>query len=128
MKSLFEKYWNGRIERESRTVSTMIKLYCRSKHKSSAIEPCSECHELMEFASLRLSRCPFGINKPKCSECSVLCYRGNLVMRSRIKEVMGYAGPRMMLHHPILAVQYQFDVFWARRLKETEGHLKDKLI
>jgi hypothetical protein len=32
-------------------------------------------------------------------------------MRARIKEVMRYAGPRMLYRHPILALWHQWDDF-----------------
>lgn len=31
-------------------------------------------------------------------------------MRERVKQVMRYAGPRMMLKHPLLALQHLFDL------------------
>ncbi|MDI9444206.1 MAG: nitrous oxide-stimulated promoter family protein [Planctomycetota bacterium] len=30
-------------------------------------------------------------------------------MRQRVKEVMQYAGPRMLLRHPVLAVRHLLD-------------------
>jgi hypothetical protein len=30
-------------------------------------------------------------------------------MREKVKEVMRYSGPRMLLHHPILALRHVFD-------------------
>jgi hypothetical protein len=30
-------------------------------------------------------------------------------MRERVREVMRFAGPRMLLHHPILAIRHQLD-------------------
>jgi len=30
-------------------------------------------------------------------------------MRDRVRQVMRYAGPRMMLHHPILAILHRLD-------------------
>lgn len=41
-------------------------------------------------------------HKTKCHKCSVHCYMPE--MRERIKEVMRYSGPRMLLHHPVEAM------------------------
>ena len=41
-------------------------------------------------------------NKTFCSNCRVHCYKPE--MREKIREVMRFSGPRMLLCHPILAV------------------------
>ena len=35
------------------------------------------------------------------------CYKPD--MRQKVRQVMRYAGPRMMLRHPILAVRHMLD-------------------
>ena len=47
---------------------------------------------------------PFGVNKPVCSECKIHCFKPE--MRSQIKEVMRFAGPRMNFKHPVLAIHH----------------------
>ncbi|MDR2525428.1 MAG: nitrous oxide-stimulated promoter family protein, partial [Oscillospiraceae bacterium] len=32
------------------------------------------------------------------------CYRAD--MREKIRAVMRYAGPRMLLHHPVMAIRH----------------------
>jgi len=92
----------NRIEREQRTVAQMIRIYCR--HKEGNRELCPDCLALLEYARLRLSKCPFGENKTSCRKCTVHCYRPD--MKERIKAVMHYSGPRMILHHPITAIRH----------------------
>ncbi|MFC1818654.1 nitrous oxide-stimulated promoter family protein, partial [Thermodesulfobacteriota bacterium] len=50
------------MKRERKTVENMIGIYCRDHHY---IEEglCFECHELAEYARLRLQNCPFQENK-----------------------------------------------------------------
>jgi len=91
-----------RIEKEQRTVAQMIQIYCR--HKEGNRELCPECSALMEYARLRLSKCPFGENKTSCRKCTVHCYRPD--MKDRIKAVMRYSGPRMIIYHPIAALRH----------------------
>jgi hypothetical protein len=55
----------------------------------------------------RLERCVFGDAKPACSNCVVHCYRAD--MRERVREVMRWSGPRMLLRHPVLAVRHLID-------------------
>ena len=94
------------MEREKRTVSAMIELYCRAVH-SSERELCEDCDQLRQYALSRLDRCSFGVDKPICANCPVHCY--NAEMRERIRDVMKYAGPKMVLHHPVLAVGHLLD-------------------
>ncbi len=96
----------NRIDREKRTASAMIALYCRANHSTSG-ELCQECATLHDYAVARLNRCPFGIHKSTCAECPVHCYKPD--MKAQIKKVMRYSGPRMLRRHPLLALMHQFD-------------------
>ncbi|MCM1369034.1 MAG: nitrous oxide-stimulated promoter family protein [Candidatus Amulumruptor caecigallinarius] len=91
-----------RIEREKHTVEQMIRIYCR--YKEGNRELCPDCVELLEYAKLRLSICPFGEDKSSCRKCRVHCYRPD--MKEKIKIVMRYSGPRMIFFHPIAAVRH----------------------
>ena len=94
------------LARERRTVREMVGIYCRGHHGEH--DPwCAECSELVDYAMCRLDRCPFGEDKPTCAKCPIHCYKPH--MRERIREVMRYAGPRMILHHPILAIRHKLD-------------------
>ncbi len=94
-----------RFEREKKTVSAMIKLYCREVHKSQNL--CCDCQELKDYALLRLDKCPFGYDKPICNKCTIHCFSKE--MREKIREVMRFAGPRMITKHPILALFHIWD-------------------
>jgi hypothetical protein len=63
---------------------------------------CGDCAELLGYANERLAKCPFGPEKGPCSKCRIHCYKPE--MRERVREVMRYAGPKMLTKHPILAV------------------------
>lgn len=89
-----------RIEKEQRTVEQMIRIYCRHKDKSD--ELCPDCQALLEYARMRLTKCPFGEKKTSCRKCTVHCYRAD--MKERIKAVMRYSGPRMLLYNPKAAI------------------------
>ena len=108
-----------RISREKKTVAAMIRIFCRGRHKSRG-ELCPECAALHEYAVSRLDRCPFGGDKPTCANCPIHCYRPQ--MRERAREVMRYAGPRMLVRHPILALLHQLD--GRRPVPEAEPRKK----
>ena len=44
-----------------------------------------------------------------CGKCLVHCYQPQ--MREKVKGVMRYSGPRMLLHHPVLAMHHAVDGF-----------------
>jgi len=95
-----------RPSREKRTIRAMVGIYCRAHHATTGAL-CNECGELLEYAFCRLDRCPFGEEKTTCARCPVHCYKPE--MRSRVKEVMRYAGPRMLVRHPVLALLHTID-------------------
>ena len=95
-----------RMAREKRTIRAMVGIYCRDHHATDG-QLCDECAELVEYAYCRLDRCPFGEEKPTCAKCPIHCYKPE--MRTRTQEVMKYAGPRMVLRHPWLALSHTVD-------------------
>ena len=124
----------NRIDWEKRTVRHMIELWCRKNHGGKAFREmgsrgsgqrrhggqgshecqvghggqglCGECRELLEYSLARLEHCKFGNTKTKCHKCPVHCYRPD--MREKIRTVMRFSGPRMLLYHPLEALRYLF--------------------
>ncbi len=96
----------ARLARERRTIKVMIALYCRDHHHHER-GLCETCAGLAAYADRRLDLCPCGPDKPTCFNCPVHCYQPR--MRETVKDVMRYAGPRMMKRHPILAVRHLLD-------------------
>ena len=92
--------------RERRTVLAMIRLYCHDHHKTTG-KLCPDCDSLWDYYQGRLDRCVFGEKKSTCAKCPVHCYAPD--PRAQIKVVMRYAGPRMLLRHPILALGHILD-------------------
>jgi len=95
-----------RIKREKKTIEAMLRIYCKNHHGTKG-ELCSECNELLEYAKTRLDKCPFQENKSTCGKCLIHCYQPQ--MREKVKKVMKYSGPRMLLHHPLLAIRHVID-------------------
>jgi len=96
----------ARLARERRTIEAMIAIYCREHHRHGS-GLCDECATLRAYADRRLDLCPYGPDKPTCVNCSAHCYQPR--MRENVKDVMRYAGPRMLKRHPILAVRHLLD-------------------
>jgi hypothetical protein len=90
------------IKTELETLGKMIGVYCRGRHDGRA-ELCRECRDLLTYAAGRLEKCPHH-PKPSCRGCPTHCYAPE--NRARIKEIMRYAGPRMLLRHPLLSLKH----------------------
>jgi hypothetical protein len=101
------------IARERLTMARMVGIYCSAHHGSARDVLCDECGEFLEYADLRLDKCPYGDDKPTCSNCPVHCYKP--AQRAQVKKIMRYAGPRMLLRHPLLAIAHKLDGFRRAR-------------
>lgn len=107
------------INREKAMLAAMVQIYCRGHHIGchpfgrrpkgwhDRDRLCTECRNLLEYGNERLDRCPYASVKGPCAQCDIHCYKPE--MRDRVRDVMRYAGPRMLSRHPILAVGHMID-------------------
>lgn len=103
-------------QREKETVSLMIALYCRHHHGGK--ELCPDCAALDAYARQRSEKCPFMETKTFCSNCRVHCYKAD--MREKIRAVMRWSGPRMIFHHPVMALRHLIETKREKRRLENE--------
>ncbi|AHE99611.1 nitrous oxide-stimulated promoter family protein [Thioalkalivibrio paradoxus] len=118
-----------RLQREYRTIESMLRIWCADRHgavgRSDGL--CAECQELLAYAGRRLAKCPYGEQKPTCAKCPVHCYKR--AQREQVRQVMCYAGPRMLWRHPWQALLHMLDKLRRvehplarRRRKHRSGH------
>ena len=101
-----------RRDREKRTISQMVALYCADNHDAAARTEtahcgeavCPSCASIDAYAVLRTERCRKMDVKTSCDECEHHCYKPE--ERERIRAVMRYAGPRMLKKHPLAAIRH----------------------
>ncbi len=93
----------SRIQLETKTIYSMIKIYCRDHHQQES-DLCDQCNKLYLYAKERTLKCPLKEGKTSCNLCEIHCYQPE--KREEIKMVMRYAGPRMLWRHPILAIYH----------------------
>ena len=103
----------GRLRREWRTMQVMVGIYCRGHEHAATDGLCLDCRGFLDYAERRLEKCPYGAVKPTCAKCPIHCYKPQPLVFAR--EVMRYAGPRMMLRHPWLTLTHVIDK--ARRVE-----------
>lgn len=95
----------GRVEHEKEVIKLMIEIYCKKKHGINDCL-CEECQELLDYAHFRLSHCRFGDNKTTCGKCRIHCYKKD--MRAKIKDVMKFSGPRLIIYKPSELIKHMF--------------------
>jgi len=103
MAKVFSQILSGELLTEFKTVTYMVQIYCRSHHGSQN-GLCEACQQLLDYAEVRLDRCPYGQNKPTCNKCPIHCYKPE--PKEQMRLVMRYSGPRMLLPHPWLAIRH----------------------
>ena len=108
---------NKRLGREWRTMRKMVELYCDARHAPADAALCPDCQGFLDYAEVRLKKCPYGPDKPTCANCPIHCYKPG--PRARARMIMRYSGPRMLLRHPYLAIAHQLDGF------RKVGHPRD---
>ena len=99
-----------RMVRELETIAAMMRIHCADHHREHIVAGhtlCPQCEDLLEYARKRLAACPFGPDKPTCTNCQIHCYGPK--QREAVRDVMRYAGPRMITRHPILAIRHVLD-------------------
>ncbi|MCP4324700.1 MAG: nitrous oxide-stimulated promoter family protein [Alteromonadales bacterium] len=90
------------LDLEFKTITAMVNIYCKAFHKSK--HECIECSDFLIYANEKLDRCPYGQAKPTCKRCPIHCYKPE--QRQLARNIMSYAGPRMLIYHPILAIKH----------------------
>lgn len=102
---MFEVFRMNRLQREALIVKTMIEFHCGRIHKETSV--CQNCAELVTYTSHKLEHCKFGLKKPVCKTCPVHCYSPD--KKQKIRDVMRWAGPRMIYRYPVYAIVHIFD-------------------
>ena len=95
------------FKREKNTIRLMIGIYCRGHHHAKK-EVCGTCMVMLHHAMACIDRCPYQKeNKPVCGLCPTQCFDADKLRQ--FKHVMSYAGPRMLMAHPILSMLHCLD-------------------
>jgi hypothetical protein len=73
---------------------------------------CLACHNISKYALDKLAKCPRMDIKTFCSVCPIHCYGKE--EGEKIRKIMRYGGPRMLWHHPLMALKHIF-IEWRTR-------------
>jgi hypothetical protein len=108
-----------RRQRERETLAAMFHIYCQGHHRGPKTL-CPACQEELDYCLTRLAKCRYGEEKPTCKLCPVHCYP--VRMRERAREVMRFAGPRMLWQHPLLALRHWWE---GRRTADGKSEIRN---
>lgn len=87
-------------EYDKRVITLMTQIYCNGLH--CGVSLCDDCRDFLAYAHRRIDRCPLGEKKASCRTCAIHCYTPEY--RNRAKDIMRYAGPRMVFKHPLMTI------------------------
>lgn len=94
-------------KKDIRLIGKFVEVYCAGKHGDVAREIftlpdgagerkfCRECYSFMGYAIAKRMKCPLEAEKPSCKHCRIHCYASE--QRKKVREIMGYAGRKLML-------------------------------
>lgn len=109
---------------EKETVDCMIGIYCRGVHRDEGGENSARRAAAAGVRRSSHGKMPrFMETKTFCSACKVHCYSKE--MQEKIREVMKYAGPRMLFVHPLLAIRH-VHITLRNKKKQKEISTREK--
>jgi len=91
----------------------MLKLYCKKFHNTHIL--CKECNEIINYAIIKLEKCPFRGTIHTCKTCHIHCFTDNY--RKKITEIMRFAGPQMIRHKPFSAIFHLIALKYSKLTK-----------
>lgn len=80
----------------------MIRLWSKKARREET--PGEDTQDLIRYAHRRLDSCRWGDSKPTCKRCPHHCYAPK--QREQIRQVMRYAGPRMLWYFPMETLRH----------------------
>lgn len=94
-------------KKDIRLLGKFVEVFCAGKHPAAERFAftlpgelgerviCPECAAFLKYAVLKRLKCPLEAEKPTCKHCRIHCY--DRPRREKVREIMGYAGRRLMM-------------------------------
>ncbi|MDO5028056.1 MAG: nitrous oxide-stimulated promoter family protein [Bacillota bacterium] len=90
-----------KIEKKKEILRLMVEIY-KKAHPDQA----EDLLALETYAIDKMTNCPNKNKNIVCKSCTIHCYQKE--QRQQIKKIMRFSGPRMLVLHPILTIEYFF--------------------
>ena len=94
-----------KIDKDRRVLEAMGSIYCQGNHSDAQKDEGGMCPEVPHdhrADAFRAASCPYG-HEGNCQDCK---HTVSAAMLTRIRAIMRYAAPRMMVRHPIMVLEY----------------------
>lgn len=98
---------NRKQQKDITLLAKFVEIFCHGKHPNQqenvfclpdeldSVKLCNDCGDFLKYAIAKRLKCPLEANKPTCKHCKIHCYAKE--QREKVREIMSYAGRRIML-------------------------------
>ena len=110
------------IPQEKKNIKKTFGVYCNKHHGTSNEKLCPKCTALLATVMTKMNRCPYGITKPICDRCEIMCF-GKAQSKEFLK-IMSNTSKGMILKHPMLAIKHKMaslSVDYAKQEQEKRA-------
>ena len=115
------------IPKEKENIRKTFGVYCRTNHNTEGDKLCSKCTALLSTVFTKISRCPYGINKPICDKCETPCF-GEKATNEFI-TIMNSNQRKMLFSHPMMTIKHKMasiGMDYAKRERDKKQTDKQK--
>lgn len=113
------------IPKEKANMRQTFGVYCNKNHGTEGEKLCSKCTALLSTVMLKMNRCPYGITKPVCDKCEIMCFGAD--KNKKFLEVMSSAtSSSMFMKHPMTALRHKLAKVGADLGKQKAENEKQK--
>jgi hypothetical protein len=89
----------GNFEKKKKVLEAMFDIYIKKNPKEKDV-----ADDLKKYSLARLEKCPNIEKDIYCKSCKIRCYSKE--NQEKIKKVMRFSGPRMIIYHPFMAFDH----------------------
>ena len=80
------------IPKEKEQMRKTFGVYCNKHHNTNGEKLCAKCTALLSTVMIKINRCPYGITKPICDKCEIMCF-GSQKNNPKVDNDFGPGGP-----------------------------------
>jgi len=113
------------MPKEKANIKKTFGVYCHSHHKAADDKLCPQCQALLATIMTKMGRCPYGITKPICDRCEIMCF--GKTQSKEFMTIMSSSGRGMLLKHPMMSIKHKMasiSVDYAKREQEKRASEK----
>ena len=94
------------IPKEKEQMRKTFGVYCKKHHNTNGEKLCAKCTALLSTVMIKINRCPYGITKPICDKCEIMCF-GNQKNKEFMEVMSSATSAGMFFKHPVTAFKHK---------------------